>query len=919
MPWRWCLWLSFAAAMRIVQEDAFPSNCTAGTLHLAGRYKVASVVTIHESCHIVAAQAVVLSDAALLFKQDVFFQGSIHFVGSDRAAPRCVEVEGKASIDEATLTFEACGNVAVEDGGGIYVEKDLAISNSEITFQHCRAEVGGGAFIGGALTSRASKISVFSCHAAGGGGGLFVSKDMSLDASSRISFESCSAAEGEGGGLNILHGNLSIGAGSNMSFKNCSAVAGGGIFMASPQCHLEQGGSINMSDCRATHSKGGGAVLHDLTQAETAEFNCHRCEASYGGGGFSASGKVILLGSSNFEDCDASDGRRGAFTGTSVDVMGKVNTRNTSAMDGGAICTMKTFKINGGEVRIRQSRATHGGAVMALSLKLMKGLLQTQDTKAKDGGGSIHVQVQVLQVSGRLVISNTTATSGGAIQSPWLVQKGGSISVSNSAAKQIRMNHLVQAHAGAFALAGGIAQAEPGEIVIRHSSSEGDGGAVTAHMILSHGKLSVSDSLAAREGGGIKVIPFFQVGNVAQTKTRLLRDVAGLQNLAVRKFGVPLKQSIARVSMLLGNTTFENCRAQIGGAISSGGTLKLGQVMFSNCSASSIQGGAALVAKNAHFMHSFEARNCSTPKGSVLTASRELWMKNATFQNCSSPQVAAAHIVTQRVVVEGSGAALLGVDRHVEALECDNGFEGYVDEYGTNCRRCANGYFQLQGGPKIVNGTIDGHLCVKVPQQTREATAEKVRLRRGYMVQDSNISLSLHCPNEMACPGGRITRSGFGKMCEIGYQGPGCVNCAQTHGRGSGDPFTCSRCATSTVRKVAEWTIYILEQTLVFAISASGVIFAGEESYESTIYSNQLMSYVMVSLPVLRQLQNSKSFKTLASYVQEVIEGISIPVDGMLPMASVVRGSLQNVCLIMWGFPKRSMVGMRSSCCWPCL
>ena len=26
---------------------------------------------------------------------------------------------------------------------------------------------------------------------------------------------------------------------------------------------------------------------------------------------------------------------------------------------------------------------------------------------------------------------------------------------------------------------------------------------------------------------------------------------------------------------------------------------------------------------------------------------------------------------------------------------------------------CRNGYFQLQGGPKILNGTIDGHLCVK--------------------------------------------------------------------------------------------------------------------------------------------------------------------------------------------------------------
>lgn len=287
-----------------------------------------------------------------------------------------------------------------------------------------------------------------------------------------------------------------------------------------------------------------------------------------------------------------------------------------------------------------------------------------------------------------------------------------------------------------------------------------------------------------------------------------------------------------------------------------------------------------MFAKFAHLLHSFEARNCSTPKGGVLTATQELWMENATFRNCSSPQAAAPRMVTHRVVVTGlSEAALVGADRYVEALECDNGFEGYVDEYGTSCRRCANGYFQLQGGPKIVNGTIDGNLCVKVPQQTREASADKVRLRRGYMVEDSNISLSLHCPNEMACPGGRITTSGFSKMCETGYQGPGCVNCAQTHGRGSGDPFTCSRCATSTFRKAAEWTIYIFEQTVVFAISASGVIFAGEQSYESTIYSNQLMSYVMVSLPVLRQLQNSKSFKTMAFYVQEIIEAFSIPVD----------------------------------------
>ena len=32
----------------------------------------------------------------------------------------------------------------------------------------------------------------------------------------------------------------------------------------------------------------------------------------------------------------------------------------------------------------------------------------------------------------------------------------------------------------------------------------------------------------------------------------------------------------------------------------------------------------------------------------------------------------------------------------------------------------------------------------------------------------------------------------------------------------------CSACATSRFRKAAEWTIYVLQQTVVFAVSASG-------------------------------------------------------------------------------------------------
>ncbi|CAK9095620.1 unnamed protein product [Durusdinium trenchii] len=90
---------------------------------------------------------------------------------------------------------------------------------------------------------------------------------------------------------------------------------------------------------------------------------------------------------------------------------------------------------------------------------------------------------------------------------------------------------------------------------------------------------------------------------------------------------------------------------------------------------------------------------------------------------------------------------------------------------------------------------------------------------------------------------------------------------------------TCAKCATSTLGKSFEWCAYLLQHSIVFAVSASGVIASTDQSYKSTIHSNQLMAYVMVALPVLNQVSNSQSFKVLAYFGQEVIEALKIPVD----------------------------------------
>ncbi|CAE7528321.1 pmpB, partial [Symbiodinium pilosum] len=81
------------------------------------------------------------------------------------------------------------------------------------------------------------------------------------------------------------------------------------------------------------------------------------------------------------------------------------------------------------------------------------------------------------------------------------------------------------------------------------------------------------------------------------------------------------------------------------------------------------------------------------------------------------------------------------------------------------------------GNTQTINGT--NRSCSQCPDGARECFAGHLVMERGMMVQNDFVNQTLHCPNQAACPGGRLPQSPDGKaMCVDGYEGQGCTSCS---------------------------------------------------------------------------------------------------------------------------------------------
>ncbi|CAE7772349.1 GIP [Symbiodinium pilosum] len=411
-------------------------------------------------------------------------------------------------------------------------------------------------------------------------------------------------------------------------------------------------------------------------------------------------------------------------------------------------------------------------------------------------------------------------------------------------------------------------------------------GGINSIFLISRGNITFQNVQAGRNGGCIYLHKYkagfgVKKGNYKMTMARLAKDVTNF-TLARTRTQYTLYSS-NYIALETASHAFRGCKSAVGGGIFIEGQLLVrGHVEFLNVIATSVRGGAAVNARRVDFESPVAIANASVPDGGVIVTSNAMNAQQLAFINSPAPQIQSATRIqiNGSIVVKGTPASMLAPTRTITMLSCDNGLEGYVDAIETGCHSCRPGFFQLQGGPSIQNTSeILGHSCIQAPEGT-EQEDQIIRIRPGFMILPETLSRSFRCPNLMACPGGHIMATEHWKdLCETGYEGPGCVNCHKgTHGRVSNNPFACASCARGPVRKVLEWSWFVLQNSVIFAVSASGVLMVGEESYKSTILTNQLMSYVTVSLPVLTAVSYSRTFENSAALIQDILETLQIPV-----------------------------------------
>ncbi|CAJ1388301.1 unnamed protein product [Effrenium voratum] len=853
-------------------EGGHIPSCAGGSLQLRGTYKVTSEILIEENCEVHGDKALLLLEKPLHFLGNVTFTGVFEFLGVGHVGPqaRCVDVEGHASFMQAKAKFADCGSMQTEDGGGLYVQRSLRVRFSRLSFRNCQAEYGGGILVAGGMLSMGSELFFSFCQAIEGAG-VFAYGHVVINAG-QATFEHGVAKLGGGGGLFLKNGSLTTG--GHLSFKNCTAQTGGGLYMPTePGVLTQSGGTMTFTDCTSSMGEGGGLFARDVNQGRAGRMHFLRCKAlSSAGGGINAV-HGDLRGLATFKKVEARYGGAIRVEETLV-LKGNVSIRTSRAQSGGALHAGRVA-VKGGVTFVQDaSTLIEGAGIWANSLELHSGELHFKDCHAGTGG-VIKILVMFRQFSGRVTISNASGSHLGAIATEWLLMESGFIQISNVLIRD------KDAFGGAISSNKGIVIGELATLLIENASSAGPGGAISATFFVSLGNLTVKNAEAGQAGGALYVrAERFSTLLTTFTDTRT-RSLA--VNMASRYLnGTRTLASIAlNLVSLLGPTSFEACRAQWGGAIYTPGEVQLATTArFVDCAARDVRSGAAISAHHVSSETDLFLANCSSPEGGVIVASGNVNLPNVEFINSSVPQVVCYNFTASRLRFSGgAGAMLLGQIRSTEEVLCDNGLEGNVDVYKTECRPCRSGYFQFRGPVKIVKTTVFGHECIKVPRASFPL-ADGLGIRPGFMVDRSNLSLSLHCPNQMACPGGNITTNGWTPMCVDGYAGHGCAKCNQeTHGRAVNDPFACTKCSQSQSMKVLQWARFVFQHSVLFAVSASGVIFSGQESYKSTILTNQLMSYVAVCMPVLSTVSNSRSFRQLTETLQVVIEALSIPVD----------------------------------------
>jgi len=137
-------------------------------------------------------------------------------------------------------------------------------------------------------------------------------------------------------------------------------------------------------------------------------------------------------------------------------------------------------------------------------------------------------------------------------------------------------------------------------------------------------------------------------------------------------------------------------------------------------------------------------------------------------------------------------------------------------------------------------------------------------------------------------------------MCAPGYEDVGCAKCTNDWARSNSNVFICEKCAEGWWR-VKDVFLFLASDAVIFIISAAGVVSAGRQNKNSTVYLNQLMAFAAVTAPALLALKSTTtfgSFEHQLKSLQPLIPFVSTPVQ--VGDAGAGAGTVSTECILRY-------------------
>lgn len=660
--------------------------------------------------------------------------------------------------------------------------------------------------------------------------------------------------------------------------------------------HLRVSGSVSFRNCHGRRGEvanlfAGGAIhSRNVTISNAGSLRIQNCSSDNGGGIFALS--LQLYGSADFLDCSSSFHGGGiCVTVLQVFTQSSLKMQNCSSSGDGGSISAENFTQMGGVVDLRRSKANLGGSLWSKHMILVNGSFRVQGSFSDGGGGGLFAEYTLKHHGGTLELLDCMTqerlnAQGGCVRTEGYVQTGG-VALFQNCRALATLSAVSESQGGAiftgfFIQKGGLAIFK--DSWVQSVQQRADGGGIYADQrIEQHGGWLTFQNCSAPRLGGAVALNHYDV-QMGSAWIQSEDAVASFDGCFAGHSGGAVYSS-AKMS-LLGKMTFHNSSSdRKGGALRAMRGLTATSLSFSQCHSG--QPGAAFAAGGDVEVQEASFEGCN---------SEMLWVIMYVEGNLTAGRLNITGVASDRASqhVAVGGGALVGSLTCAHVSSCDiSAVQGdpKVQELlcppGHGLQRASKtlGCEPCEAETMSLFQTLNAK-CQPCPEAAELCLPKVLKMPPGMTIDPGNFSLALHCPNPIACRGGKLAQEGAGlggreplntsdsgevamavagAMCSDGYAETACWKCASGYGMTDANPLLCVRCSPSALAVSRSLSFYLAKDAWPFFVAVGSALTARGKQKQSPILLNQLMAFGVIAQHIVNILTQTQSFKHLHS------------------------------------------------------